>query len=65
MGYKIESEYKLESDWMPSSEFTRVHTSIASAVATAIEGMFDPDIEVKVVDEHSGEVVWNSLDEEY
>jgi hypothetical protein len=33
--YRIESDYKLESDWFPASDFTRIYTNQSAAVATA------------------------------
>jgi hypothetical protein len=62
--YRIESEFKLASNWLPASEFTRVHTNRSIAEATAIEGVDDPaKQEVRVVCIESGEVVWRSTSE--
>ena len=64
--YRIESSFKLESDWFPASEFARVYKDRAEAVATAIEGVDEPgEQEVRVVCVETGEVVWRSTDYEY
>jgi hypothetical protein len=62
--YRIESEFKLASDWLPAHEFTRVHTNRSLAEATAIEGVADPATqEVRIRCVETGEVVWRSVDE--
>ena len=64
--YRIESSYKLTSDWLPPSAFTQVYECRSSAVATAIEGVDDPgEQEVRVVCVESGETVWRSTEHEY
>ncbi len=64
--YRIESSYKLTSDWLPAAAFTRVYTDSSVAVATAIEGVDDPaEQEVCVVCVEDGEIVWRSTDHEY
>jgi hypothetical protein len=64
--FRIESSHKLSSDWLPASEFTRVHTDSSAAVATAIEGVDDPaKQEVRVVCVEDGEIIWRSTDHEY
>jgi len=66
MGYKIESEHKLSSDFLPDYMFTKIHEDLSGAVATAIEGVDDPKSqEVKVIDLDTGEVVFNSTEEDY
>jgi hypothetical protein len=62
--YKIESDYKLSSDWLPDTEFTRIHTNRSLAEATAIEGVDDPATqEVRIRCVETGEVVWRSTNE--
>ena len=64
--YRIESKFKLTSDFLPPTEFTRTHTSRARAVATAIEGVDDPKVQqVLVLDANTGSVVWDSTQEDY
>lgn len=66
MSYRIESEHKLTSDWLPASAFTQIHESRSAAVAIAIEGVDDPaQQEVRVVCVETGEVVWRSTEEKY
>ena len=66
MKYRIESEYQLESDWLPAEAFTQYYSDPSIAVATAIEGVDDPaKQEVRVVCIETGEVVWRSTDDEY
>jgi hypothetical protein len=66
MSYILKSEYKLESDWLPSSEFFRTFEHRSEAVATAIEGVDDPaGQQVLVVDVETGEIVWDSTLEKY
>lgn len=61
MPYVLKSEYKLESDWLPSSEFARTFEHRAEAVATAIEGVDDPaEQQVLVVDTETGKIAWDS-----
>lgn len=66
MGYRIESEYKLSSDWLPEQVFTQIYNDRSMAVATAIEGVADPkNQEVRVVNVDTGEIVFKSTDEEF
>lgn len=66
MTYQIESEYRLESDWLPPDAFMKHYNDLSVAVATAIEGVDDPaEQEVRVICGETGEVVWRSTDEEY
>lgn len=66
MTYRIESEYPLESDWLPKHVFRQVFDSESSAVAIAIEGVDDPEEqEVRVVCVETGEVVWRSTEAQY
>jgi hypothetical protein len=66
MGYRIESEYALHSDWLPAEAFTRVYPERSMAVAIAIEGVEDPaEQEVRVVNVETGEVVFKTTEEEY
>ena len=65
-GFRIESQYKLESDWLPESAFKSMYSDISSAVAIALEGVDDPEEqEVCVIDVATEEVVWRSTDEKY
>jgi hypothetical protein len=64
--YRIESDVELSSDWLPPEAFTTVYASQSSAVATAIEGVDDPaEVEVRVVDATTGQVVWRSTEDEF
>jgi len=64
--YRIESSYKLESDWLSVEAFTHVYSDESAAVATAIEGVEEPgEQEVRVVCVETGEVVWRSTDHAY
>jgi len=64
--YRIESSFKLTSEWFPVSEFTRTYNDLPEAVSTAIEGVDDPgEEEVRVVCIEDGETVWRSTDHEY
>ncbi len=66
MSYRIESDFSLESDWLPASAFRQHYDSEAAAVAIAIEGVDEPaEQEVRVICVETGEVVWRSTDEEY
>lgn len=66
MTYRIESDYPLESDWLPMDAFKQHYDSMDSAIATAIEGVEYPeDQEVRVVRVETGEVMWRSTDEAY
>lgn len=66
MNYRIESEHKLTSDWLPASVFAQIHESKSAAVAIAIEGVDDPaEQEVRVVCVETGEVVWRSTEQKY
>ena len=65
MTFRIESDCELASDWLPGEAFRHVYRDRATAIATAIEGADDPEVqEVRVVDAGTGEVVWRSTDEE-
>lgn len=65
MSYKIESKFKLSSEWLPAEAFSRTYSTSAEAVAIAIEGVDDPaEQEVLVVHVETG-AVWRSTDEEY
>ena len=65
-GFRIESKFALESDWLPKSVFTVIYPDSSTAVATAIEGVEDPqEQEVCVVDISTGKVVWRSTEEDY
>lgn len=64
-GYRIESDFPLTSDWLPAEAFTCVYPSKPAAIATAIEGIDDPEHkEVRVIDVATGKVVWRSVDDE-
>lgn len=66
MSYRIESAYRLESDWLPAKAFKQHYDSESAAVAIAIEGVDDPEEqEVRVICVETGEVVWRSTDEKY
>lgn len=41
MKYRIESEFNLDSDWLPKTAFRLVFNTEGDAVATAIEGVAD------------------------
>lgn len=42
MPYRIESKFKLKSDWLPKDAFTKTYNDRIGAVAIAIEGVDDP-----------------------
>ncbi|WP_048810321.1 hypothetical protein [Candidatus Methylacidiphilum infernorum] len=66
MTYRIESDFVLTSDWLPAHVFTQHYDSISIAIATAIEGVDDPEEqEVRVICVETGEVVWRSTEEQY
>ncbi|WP_126448248.1 hypothetical protein [Sulfuricystis multivorans] len=66
MKYRIESDFPLESDWLPAKAFTQHYDSTSEAKAIAIEGVDNPDDqEVRAICVETGEVVWRSTDEEY
>ena len=66
MRFKIESEYELSSDWLPSKCFTQIYKDSSAAVATAIEGVDNPEEqEVRVVNIDTGEVVFRTTDFDY
>ena len=66
MIYRIESDYPLTSDWLPATAFKQHYATESTAVATAIEGVDDPEEqEVRVICVETGEVVWRWTDEEY
>lgn len=61
-GFRIESNHKLTSDWLPKTEFTKIHSDLSYAIATAIEGVDDPKQEVRIVDISTNQVVWRSTE---
>ena len=64
--YRIESDYRLTSDWLPVEAFTYIYEDRSNAVATAIEGVSDPEKEeVRVICVETNEVVWRSTDEHF
>lgn len=64
--FRIEADVPLTSDWLPREAFAMRYADQAMAVATAIEGVDDPEEdEVRVVDVASGEVVWRSTEERW
>ncbi|AOU97742.1 hypothetical protein BI364_07015 [Acidihalobacter yilgarnensis] len=64
MPFRIESDFPLESDWLPPDAFTQVYVSATEAIDVALEGVQDPAFqEVRVVDVETGVVVWRSTDE--
>lgn len=66
VGFRIESQFELTSDWLPESAFTETFSKRSVAIATALEGVDVPeDQEVCVVDIETNEVIWRSTDEEY
>lgn len=66
MNYKIESDYPLNSDFVPKEYFKKIYTDRSAAVATAIEGVYDPsEQEVRVVCVETGDVIWRSTEEEF
>lgn len=64
-GFWIESDYPLHSDWLPKEAFTTIYRDKNAAVVTAVEGVEDQTMEVRVIDLSTGEVVWNSTEEEF
>ena len=61
--YKIVSDYKLTSDWLPDEIFTKIFTCTSHAVSTAIEGMEDDGKDgdkILVVCIETGEIYWDS-----
>lgn len=64
-GFWIESDYPLYSDWLPKEAFTTIYLNRSMAVATAVEAVTDSTTEVRVVDLSTGEVIWNSREEEF
>ena len=66
MLYRIESDFPLNSDWLPAKVFKQHYNNESAAIATAIEGVDDPaEQEVRVVCVETGEVVWRSTDAEW
>lgn len=66
MGYRIDSDYPLKSDWLPKEVFARHYEERSEAITIAIEGVDDPEErEVRVICVETGEVVWRSSEEEY
>ncbi|MDM7322636.1 MAG: hypothetical protein P3W87_005010 [Gammaproteobacteria bacterium] len=66
MRYRIESDYPLESDWLPATAFGQYYDDISIAVAVAIEGVEDPsEQEVRVICVETGKVIWRSTEEQY
>jgi hypothetical protein len=64
-GFWIESDYPLHSDWLPKEAFTTIYFDRSVAVATAVDAVIDRTTEVRVVDLSTGEVIWNSTEEEF
>ena len=65
MTYRIESNFPLNSDWLPAKVFKHHYDSVSAAVATVIEGVDDPaEQDVRIIRGATGEVVWRSTDEE-
>lgn len=63
MTFKIEADFPLESDWLPTAVFTRHWDSESAAIATALEGVDDSEEdEVRVVCVETGEAVWRSTE---
>ncbi|WP_224392882.1 hypothetical protein [Pseudonocardia sp. ICBG1293] len=57
-GYRIEADVELSSDWLPASAFTMIYPTMDASIATAIEGVEDPEIdEVRIVHVATGWVV--------
>ena len=66
MSYRIESAFLLKSDWLPAAAFAQHYDSEAAAIATAIEGVDDPEKqEVRVICVETGAVVWRSTEVQY
>lgn len=66
MAFRIESDYKLSSEWLPDAIFNKVFENESEAVAIAIEGVDDPEIqEVRVIDIDTGEIVRRTTDLDY
>jgi hypothetical protein len=66
MSYRIESDYPLTSDDLPATAFKHHYDTESVAIATAIEGVDDPEeMEVRVICVETGEVVWRSTEEEF
>jgi len=66
MGYRIESDFKMESDWLPAAAFAQQHETQAGAIAMAIESVEDPrEQEVRVTRVDTGEVVWRSTEAQF
>ena len=66
MAYKIVSDHKLSSNWLPQEAFTQIYESRSSAVATAIEGVDDPKIQkVCVINIDTDSVIWDSTKADY
>lgn len=65
-GFRIESKCTLASDWLPESAFTAIYGERSTALATAIDGVDDPqEQEVCVVGISTGEVVWRSTEADF
>lgn len=66
MLYRIEADVPLASDWLPADAFVTLYEDLSWAIATAIEGVDDPEHdEVRVVDCDTEQVVWRSTDWEF
>lgn len=66
MKYRIESDFPLSSDFVAQKAFTQHYDDLPLAIATAIEGVWDPkEEEVRVVCVETGEVGWRSSEEDY
>lgn len=66
MPFKIESEYDLKSDWLPQDAFCKIYDDRSLAIATAIEGVDDPQSqEVRVIDLVTRKVIFKTTEQKY